>query len=308
MGTRWWITGIGAGIALCAWLVNPTLAGAGLAVALVGAVLWWRYHRSRSAGLVTRWSRRSRRNDGVASVWAILRVGSSWAVRRKTRVLRPSLAGVSRWRRWRTPIRELATPLARVGMLRVWSPIEDVTVGLGGPRCGKTGELCCRILDAPGAVIATSTRTDLIEHTAHDRGRWGRPVGVFNPSGVGGVPSTITFSPLTGCENPTVATARATDLLSATAHPASGDAEHWLSLARLSLAPLLHAAALGDGTMWDVRAWIADPERAGAVVQRLLARSRTRVFDCDAEQFFTTGDRTRASICATIMPCLAWLT
>jgi hypothetical protein len=42
-------------------------------------------------------------------------------------------------------------------MLRVWSPVEDVTLRIGGPRTGKTGELCGRILDAPGAVIVTST-------------------------------------------------------------------------------------------------------------------------------------------------------
>jgi hypothetical protein len=63
------------------------------------------------------------------------------------------------WQRFLVPIRELATPLARVGLLRIWSPVEDVTLRIGGPRSGKTGELAGRILDAPGAVIATSTRT-----------------------------------------------------------------------------------------------------------------------------------------------------
>ena len=52
---------------------------------------------------------------------------------------------------------------------------------------GKSGELACRILDAPGAVIATSTRTDLVELTAACRARTG-PVWVFNPSGLGGLP------------------------------------------------------------------------------------------------------------------------
>ncbi len=80
-------------------------------------------------------------------------------------ILRPSLREVGWWQRKLVSTREFATPIARVGWLRVWSPIEDVTLRIGGPRTGKTGELACRILDAPGAVIATSTRTDLIDLT-----------------------------------------------------------------------------------------------------------------------------------------------
>ena len=33
----------------------------------------------------------------------------------------------------------------------------------GGPRTGKTQWLAGRVLDAPGAVLVTSTRTDLSE-------------------------------------------------------------------------------------------------------------------------------------------------
>ncbi|MGH8965271.1 MAG: hypothetical protein ACRDXB_08070, partial [Actinomycetes bacterium] len=164
-----YIVGAGAGLVLVGWQLY--LAGrqywlwallCGLLL-LAGAGVQWRHRRGGSAGLVHRWAARSRRHDGVASVWTILRVSSSWAARRKAAILRPSLAELSWWARWRVPIRELATPLARVGWLRVWSPIEDVTLRLGGPRTGKTGELCGRILDAPGSVVATSTRTDLID-------------------------------------------------------------------------------------------------------------------------------------------------
>ena len=70
----------------------------------------------------------------------------------------------------------------------------------------------CRILDAPGAVIATSTRTDLFSLTSELRARRG-PVWVFNPSGVGGLASTITFDPLVGCRAPKVAFERASDLI-----------------------------------------------------------------------------------------------
>jgi type IV secretion system protein VirD4 len=296
------------GLAAIGWLTYPALTiviGVVLAV-LIGVSLTMRRTHAGSTALVNRWTSRSRKHHGVASTWTILRVSSGWAMRRKATVLRPHLTGVTRTQRWRTPITEFATPLMRVGWLRVFSPVEDVTVAFGGPRTGKSGELGCRILDAPGAVIATSTRTDLITNTIHGREKKG-PVYVFNPSGVGGMKSTIAFNPLTGCEDPTVATARAIDLLSATGRLSGGEG-YWLDLARLALAPLLHAAALGEGSMWNVRSWVADPELAEPPVMRLLRRSTQRVFDQDAHQFFTMGDRTRASICATIMPALSWLT
>jgi hypothetical protein len=40
----------------------------------------------------------------------------------------------------------------------------------------------------------------------------------------------------------------------------------------------------------------------------LLRRSPEPAFEPDARQFLQTNDRTRSSICATIMPALGWLT
>src|SRR6266705_574709 len=106
------------------------------------------------------------------------------------RVLRPSFGELSWWHRLFVPTRELATPLARVGWFTIWSTCEDTVLRFGGPRSGKSGELACRILDAPGAVIATSTRTDLVNLTGTLREQHG-PVWVFNPSGVASLASTI---------------------------------------------------------------------------------------------------------------------
>jgi type IV secretory pathway TraG/TraD family ATPase VirD4 len=196
-----------------------------------------------------------------------------------------------------------------VGLFGVWSPIEDVTLRIGGPRTGKSGELAGRILDAEGAVIATSTRTDLVELTGPLRAQRG-PVGVFNPSGLAGFPSTVTFDPLSGCRKPKTATDRAADLLAGVATPgqAGGDRDFWAGQARRVLAALLHAAALGGLTMRDVLVWVADPDAAATEVQRLLRRSSEPSYEADALQFLTTNERTRSSICATIMPALGWLT
>ena len=305
---------VGAVLLTVGGLAHGTTSGRELmavgSLLLLATGLMWRHHRAGSAVLVRRWSRRSTRQDGVASRWAILATGSRFAVRRKALVLRPSLRQQSPLRRWAIRTREVATPLARVGLLRVWSPIEDVTLRIGGPRVGKSGELACRILDAPGAVIATSTRTDLVELTAACRSQRG-PVWVFNPCGLGGLPSTVTFDPLSGCAEPRITAARAADLLVGAEAPGaqfSGDREFWTAQARRVLTALMHAAALGGGSMRDVLGWVADPDAAAGEVQRLLRRSPEPAFEPDARQFLTTNDRTRSSICATIMPALGWLT
>jgi type IV secretory pathway TraG/TraD family ATPase VirD4 len=281
----------------------PALVIIGVLLVVIGWNRW-----SRTSATVTRWGARSRRKAGVASTLDVVRVASGPAVKRRAAVVRPSLAGLSRWRWWRLPAVEVAVRLCRVGLVSVWSSVEDVTIVFGGPRTGKTQWLAGRVLDAPGAVLVTSTRTDLHELCGPLRGRRG-PVRVFNAVGLAELPSTITFDPLTGCADPVVATERATDMLAATSrHSTGGDREFWEAQARRVLAALLHAAALGGCRMRDVLGWVADPERALRDVPVLLRRAADPAFEQDARQFLATNDRTRTSITSTIMPALGWLT
>lgn len=274
---------------------------------LVGfGVVGMRASRSASAVQVTDWSRRSRTNDGVASSWTLLIRASRWAMLRRAHIWRPSLAGVPWWRRWRIPASQYAVRIARVGALTVWSPVEDVTLRVGGPRTGKSGEMADHIADAPGAVIATSTRLDLLETVGPLRARRG-PVRVFNPSGLGGIPSTVGFDPLTGCEVPATAFARAEDLLG-TAGGGDSEREYWTAQARRVLSGLLHAAALGEATMNDVLAWVAAPSASASTVLAYLRRSPMPAYLADVAQFLSTNDKTRTSITSTIMPALSWLT
>lgn len=281
----------------------PALAAA---VAVLLVIVWSRW--SRTSATVTRWGSRSRRKAGVASTLDVVRVASGPAVKRRSTVVRPSLGERSRWARWRLPAAEVGVRLCRAGLVTAWSSSEDVTIVFGGPRTGKTQWLAGRVLDAPGAVLVTSTRTDLYELCAPLRERRG-PVFVFNAVGLAELPSTITFDPLTGCGDPVVAMERATDMVAATTrHSQGGDREFWDAQGRRVLAALLHAAALGDRHMRDVLAWVADPELAQREVPRLLRRVADPAFEQDAMQFLKTNDRTRTSITSTIMPALGWLT
>ncbi|WP_427896728.1 TraM recognition domain-containing protein (plasmid) [Kribbella sp. GL6] len=304
--------------------------GPGLAVMIIGPVLsvsavvyWMRGRRSTNATL-SRWDRRRQRHGGTASWIDHLQVSSSWAMRKKAVVLKPSLARSGKLRQWwvllRTPVTEYATKVASAGRRPVWSPNEDVTARFGGPRTGKSGELACRIADAPGAVLATSTRVDLVELTAPLR-RAGvtkrtlfghrviRPpseVHIFNPGGLGGWSSTLKWSPLVGCRNPETAQLRAADMIPAAA---SSDAEHWAELARGILSVLLHAAALQDLPMRAVLSWVTDPsdEKAAEVDVALSNSPEARTMRLAAKQFFGTNSRTQTSITTSVMPALRWL-
>ncbi len=232
-------------------------------------------------------------------------------MRRRMRTLRPSYEELSWWGRLRVPTSEFAYKLCRVGWFTVWATCEDAKVAFGGPRTGKSGELAGRIIDAPGAVIATSTRTDLVTLTAQLRAGKG-PVFVFNPSGVGGLASTVTFDPLVGCEDPKTAVERAGDLI-AGGSPGSGgrssdgDREHWAGQARDVLAVLMHAAARGGASMRDVHEWVSDPDRHYDTVRPMLRGSPEPGFEAELVHFVNTNDRTRSSITHSIRPALMWL-
>ena len=285
-------------------------------IAAVGVVL---YRRSRTSAQVQRWSRRGRRKLGVASSWDVLSRASALAMHRKSGVVRPSLAGEGEWwhdfvwwswwvKRWTVRTTEIAIRMARAGWLAVWSPIEMVTLVFGGPRKGKTAWLANVILDAPGACLATTTRTDLVALTFGLRTRGGRPGYIFNATGLAGYPSTITFDPLTGCEDPVTAMDRATDMLSGDSGSGeSGDRKHWIGQARRVLGTMMHAAALGGLSMLDVQQWVAATDKHHKTITRLLARSPMPAYVADAVQFLETNDRTRTSITNGITPALAWL-
>ncbi len=259
----------------------PALIIAGVLLALVG---WHRWSRSRA--IVSRWSARSRRRAGVASTIDIARHAGTVTTRRRASTVRPSLGSLVRREGWATPTSAVGVELCGVGLQRVWSSIEDVTLVFGGPRTGKTGWLAGRVLDAPGAAVVTSTRTDLLELCAPIRQKNRGPVFVFNPVGLGGLRSTISFDPLTGCTDPVTAMERATDMVSATSRATHGDAERWDAQARRVHAALLHAAALGHGSMRDVLGWVADNARASREVPALLRRSQVESFVMAAVQFF----------------------
>jgi type IV secretion system protein VirD4 len=281
-----------------------------LTVGVVG--VWWVRHLAPAVSTghwVTRRDVTAQRSGGVASWLDIGEYAGTWATRARAGVLRPSLAGLSRWARWRVPLTGYAVPVVRTGWLpvgsTVWSTCEEVTLRFGGPRSGKSASLACHILDAPGAVVVTTSRTDLLDHTRETRSLRGR-VEVFNPTNLGFLGSTVRWSAIGGCTSYATAHRRAGDLL-----PAGGteDGERWDAQARGLLAVLLHAAALVGGNLRTVQDWISppDPVARDQVLQALTTSPQAAALQAEIRATYGMNDRTLTSITFTIAPALRWL-
>jgi type IV secretion system protein VirD4 len=165
---------------------------------------------------------------------------------------RPSLPG---WARLLLPVTCYGVRLGRAHCgRRVIASMEDQALVVAAPRAGKSGWLADRVIDHPGAVMTTTTRTDLYENTAALRARHGA-LHVFNPEGIGGLASTFRWDPVRGCDQPAVALQRAASFTAATQARGMQDMAFWIGKATSVLASLLHAAALDGRTMNEVYQW-----------------------------------------------------
>jgi type IV secretion system protein VirD4 len=135
-------------------------------------------------------------------------------------------------------------------------PLDEHAVIFSPPRGGKTGWLARVILHYPGPVLSTTTKHDVFELTAAARARRG-PVHVFNPQGIGAVPSTFRWNPLEGCQEPAVAIRRADAFANSVSQKGVEDASFWAAKASDYLRGYFHAAALAGLDLRHVASWVS---------------------------------------------------
>jgi len=137
---------------------------------------------------------------------------------------------------------------------------EQAVLVLGPPRAGKTSSLVIpNVLSAPGPVVSTSTKTDVLVATWRRRCAAGR-CWLFDPTGAIDPPvgvMALHWSPVQASSDWDGALLMARSLALA-ARPGGqvGEAGHWTERAEALLAPLLHAAALGGRDMHQVLRWV----------------------------------------------------
>ncbi len=153
-----------------------------------------------------------------------------------------------------------------VGGLAFAQP-EHALLVIGPPRAGKTTALVVpNVLAAPGPVVSTSTKPDVMVATVPVRASLGR-CWLLDPSGRVTVPPGVTpvrWSPVcaSGSWDDALSTARA---MVGAARPGGrdGDAGHWSERAEALLAPLLHAAARTGADMRAVVRWVLRQDTEG---------------------------------------------
>lgn len=153
--------------------------------------------------------------------------------------------------------------------IQSWIALEESIVFIGPPRSGKgVNVLVKAIIDAPGPVITTSSRADNYSMTASIRSRKG-PVTLFDPQGLTGKPTTLKWSPITGCERGIVASQRATSLISATGLNDDSSNSEWKPAAVTIMQSLLHACALDGTRVETLMRWGTSPADAKDAVKVL---------------------------------------
>lgn len=295
--------GIAGGVGL---LLNPTNPAEVLRAPGLNTILYW----SVSVFLLlvlggaigwawVRWRRHSRSVDadprrlaGTASSHEIVTSASAKALLRRAATLRPSLD--------QPKPEDVGYLLGRSRGKQVWASVEDSILLIGPPRSGKGLHIVIpAILDAPGAVVTTSTRPDNLTATMRARERVG-PVAVFDPQHLAeGVSSGLRWSPIRGCEDPLTAMIRATGLAAATELSAGGveGGGFWEGKTRIALQALLHAAALDLRSPAELFRWTLDPSAAAEAVAILTGSPLAATGWADSLEATLDADpRTRDSI------------
>lgn len=156
------------------------------------------------------------------------------------------------------PAEMLVTRLGKLDGHNVYSQSEDSKLVIAPPREGKTNLLAAElILDAPGAVLGTTTKVDLVYATVVHRQRLGK-VFVLDLENISGWPEKLRWNPVVGCEDFETALRRGQAWVGAKPVTGATNADFFNSRAAQILSRLLHVAAISGGSIREVARWAAN--------------------------------------------------
>lgn len=227
------------------WLVTTVLGviSTGIATA-VGVPLWRRFGPAP---------------PGHASRDDVERELSLAAARRAAAWTRPGLTPAQVRR---APLEQVAAPLHLSPWKRpLCTPLENPTGTLAPTQSGKSRrDLVHKAIAAPGALLCSTTKPDLLEFSALLRTRrtGGGPVLVYDATGAVPWPAQLRWSPVDGCQDVDTAYRRAHTMVEAASvglHDVMGNDKVFRDRAKIVLQAYLLAAATHGREVVDLIRW-----------------------------------------------------
>ena len=227
---------------------------------------WWRRIRSGEGGRARRFDFASQWMAGVAEVASLRGIAGLETAHRLSGVAWPGVPlGVLVTPNGTPDYEEVKTELDPAAML--YSDCESLSIDIWGPRRGKTtSRVIPAILEAPGAVMVTSNKRDVVDATRGVREQLsGGEVFVFDPQRIVGGEPQFWWDPIKAITMddrevwPERAEKLADIFLAATTPPRSNPDPFFDPEGRDLLARLLLAAAVGEESIVRVYDWITSP-------------------------------------------------
>lgn len=232
------------------------------------------------------------------------------AARRTAAWTRP---GMSPAQRRRAPLAEVAAPLHRGPAGMMCAPLENPTGTLAPTQSGKSRrDLVHKAIDAPGALLCSTTKPDLLEFAglARTRRPMAGPVLVFDATGAVGWPAQVAWDPVRGCEDLPTAYRRAHTMVEAAATGLSdmtgGNDKVFRERATFVLAAYLLAAAISGESMKAVVEWAVATPPSGYPIELLEKTHQQLAHNLAAEMGMVaeTSDAVWLSVRRVVEPML----
>ncbi|MDF1480338.1 TraM recognition domain-containing protein [Leifsonia sp. H3M29-4] len=189
-----------------------------------------------------------------------------------------------------------------VDLMTSW---EDVGVCIAGPRTGKTtSQVIPAIADAPGAVVTTSNKRDVVDATRALRAKVGQ-VWVFDPQGIVDEPATWWWNPLSFVTNEVKAAQLAKLLSDASRDRSSRRDAFFDGSAETLLAGFLLAAALERRPFGQVYMWLTDVNDDEPAY--LLAKHGQEKPSASVRQIVSAPEKQKGGIYGTAQQIMAFM-
>ncbi|RGE19090.1 type IV secretory system conjugative DNA transfer family protein [Leucobacter sp. wl10] len=182
---------------------------------------------------------------------------------------------------------------------------EYVMIVLAGPRVGKTSALVIpAILEAPGAVITTSNKRDVVDATRDLRCLVGQ-VLIFDPQGIALEPPSWWWNPLTYVVDDVRAYRLAEHFASAARADGAVQDAYFEPAGRDLLAGMLLAAALQRRPITQVFEWLSEPTNQAPV--DVLRQHEYDLIAADVEGVIMAPEKQRSGVYGTARQMAACL-